>query len=208
MHLQGGTTGKRSDHSQTVRASKKDADEVLRDLLLKRDSDTLLQILPATVGKNLEHWIVSREGAFGARTPRGYRDTVDRDIRPHIGATALPQCPRSTITGSTRSCGPTGGLGNKLIGLHALLRNALCEATQRGLIEMNATINAEKARCVKHEMRSLTNVEESALLRTTRDDRFVVYFHLALHTRMRPGELLAVHWGDSDLPPPSPAITL
>jgi integrase len=84
---------------------------------------------------------------------------------------------------------------------HAVLHRALRQAVRWGLIPRNVSEDVDRPRLRREEIRPLNRDQARHLLKTAGEagDRFEALYVLALHTGMRPGELLGLKWGDVDL---------
>jgi integrase len=81
---------------------------------------------------------------------------------------------------------------------HAVLRRALGQAVRWGLVPRNVSEDVDRPRLRWEEIRPLNRHQARHLLNTASEsgDRFKVLYVLALHTGMRPGELLGLKWED------------
>lgn len=89
---------------------------------------------------------------------------------------------------------------------HTVLRRALKQAVRWKYIPRNPCDDADPPKVQKDEMRPLDQEQARRLLDTAGQsgpdgapDRFHALYVLAIHTGMRPGELLALKWEDADL---------
>jgi integrase len=84
--------------------------------------------------------------------------------------------------------------------LHRFLHRVFDQAVRWGATPRNPVTLVDPPRVVRHEFRALTPTEARCLLAGLRGDRLAALYVLALTTGMRQGELLALRWGDVDLP--------
>ena len=84
---------------------------------------------------------------------------------------------------------------------HAILYRALKQAVRWGLIPRNVSEDVGRPRLQREEIRPLDRAQARHLLKTAGEsgDRFEALYILAVHTGMRPGELLGLKWEDVDL---------
>src|SRR5215213_5834099 len=82
---------------------------------------------------------------------------------------------------------------------HAVLRRALKQAVRWGLVPNNVCEDVDRPRLRREEIRLLDHGQARRLLKDAEGDRFEALYVLAVHTGMRPGELLGLKWEDVDL---------
>jgi integrase len=82
--------------------------------------------------------------------------------------------------------------------LLALLRKALQQAVDDGLVPRNVAQNVKVHQVRKDEVRHLNVEEAKKLLYSARGDRLEALYVLAIHTGLRQGELLGLKWEDVD----------
>ena len=85
--------------------------------------------------------------------------------------------------------------------MHTLIKKALKDAIRGELIPNNPAEAVDPPKMQREEMRPLSAEEVRRLLDTTSeaDDRLAAVWAVAVHTGMRPGEMLALTWADVDL---------
>jgi integrase len=96
--------------------------------------------------------------------------------------------------------GGPGPLSPKSVhNVHLMLRKALEDATEDGLIPANAARRAHKLPTRRPEMKTWTGAELASFLAFTRADRLCALWRTAATTGMRRGELLGATWPALDL---------
>lgn len=94
-----------------------------------------------------------------------------------------------------------GALAPKAVhNVHMILRKALEDAVEEGLLPANPARRAHKLPAIHQEMKTWTDAQLAAFLTQLRDDRLYAPWRLAATTGMRRGELLAATWPGLDLP--------
>lgn len=83
--------------------------------------------------------------------------------------------------------------------IHGILRGAMSQAVNNGLIGSNPTANTKPPRKQKKEIQPLSAEQVLRFLRTAESDRLYAAFRLEFMTGLRLGELLALSWEDIDL---------
>jgi integrase len=81
----------------------------------------------------------------------------------------------------------------------AVLRRAMKQATRWGMILRNPCDDADAPKVNREEIRPLDQEQTRRHLRAAEGERLEALYVLAVHTGMRPGELLALKWRDVDL---------
>jgi len=83
--------------------------------------------------------------------------------------------------------------------VHVTLNKALKQAVADGLIPRNVCEAVKPPRPQKREISPLSPEQARCFLEACRGERLEALFVLAIHTGMRQGELLGLHWEDVDL---------
>jgi integrase len=93
-----------------------------------------------------------------------------------------------------------GGLSPRSVQyIHVTLNKALKQAVADGLIPRNVCEAVKPPRPQKREITPLSPEQARRFLEACRGERLEALFVLAVHTGMRQGELLGLHWEDVDL---------
>jgi integrase len=82
---------------------------------------------------------------------------------------------------------------------HAVLQRALKQAVRWSMIPRNICEAVDVPQVRREEIQPLNAEQARRLLRTTSGERLEAFFVLAVHTGMRPGELLGLRWEDVTL---------
>lgn len=202
-------TGQRRRQRLTVRGSKREAQQVLREALQKRDMGLVIPTGKITVGTWLTGWLVRHEseGRLGRKTHDNYRRILRRHLIPNLGHIYLrdlrpdhiADVKSRLISGdkSTASAPLAGATVHKVLGI---VRKALAEAVKAGLIARNPA-DAVSSPSVKSttERRCLTEEEITALVFAAGGTRYDAPIRFTLATGLREGEMLALSWKDIDL---------
>jgi integrase len=77
---------------------------------------------------------------------------------------------------------------------HAVLNRALKQAERWGLLPRNVCEDVDQPRLQREEMQPLDRAQARRLLKAAKVDRVEALYVLAIHTGMRPGELLGLKW--------------
>ena len=133
------TGGKRRRRYATVRGTRKQAESKLRDLLGAVDRGEHVDRSKITTGQWLNEWLEQRRGHIAAKTLERYKETIERQVAPHIERIRLQLLSVTDVQSAVNHLRDAGRLrraGNQPAGLspkmvrHALvlLRTALRDA--------------------------------------------------------------------------------
>jgi integrase len=196
-------TGKRRTRYVTVRGTKKDAQRELTRLLAEVENGTSVDPSGITVAEWLRGWF-NEAGDLSPKTLERYRQLAERQIIPHVGATALQKLRPAQIhdwhTKLLKSGGATGcPLSARTVGhAHRVLHRALERAILLEIVSRNVAAVIPPP-MVGHAEVAILNAEQIAdLLAKLADHWLYPIASLALATGMRRGELCALTWGSVD----------
>ncbi len=82
--------------------------------------------------------------------------------------------------------------------VHNILNRAFNQAVKWRVMVSNPAQFADKPKQERREMQALAPDQAAKFLRAAREDRYFLYFSLALDTGARPSELLGLQWKDID----------
>ena len=142
----------------------------------------------------MERWLqTSAKGSVQESTYESYRNQVGRYVVPAIGRVKLKRLSAMQIQGMYRAMLDRGRLSPRTVQYtHAVLHRALGQAVRWGLIPRNVSEDVDRPRLRREEIRPLNRYQARNLLKAAGEsgDRFEAIYVLALHTGVRPGELL------------------
>ena len=190
--------GSRSRYYETVRGTKKEAEERERDL--RRRLDTGLDFEPSkvTVGEWLEQWLSDFAAPkVSKRTLVTYGHTV-AIFREYLGPLRLRDLRAVHIQRALAAYLQLGRTNRSARKHFTVLKSALQRALRLGLIQRNPADLVEPPKAERREMRT-ADAETLRLLFdecTDADLRRMVY--VLVQTGLRAGELLGLKWPDVD----------
>ena len=198
--------GVRQTRYITVKGTRKDAETELAKLLTAADGGTLIEPSKTTVGEfvraRVEAWEAA--GDISPRTAQRYRQLVENQIVPHLGAKAVQKLRPLDVEGwhtTLRNGGRLrgeGGLAARTIGhAHRILGKALRDATRNAIVARNVVSEQSAPKVADDEMVIVRDV--TGLVDKLRDWRLGTVAMVALFTGMRLGEVLALRWNRVDL---------
>lgn len=199
-------TGRRKTQFHTFRGTKRQAQVKLAELIASVAQAKYVEPSKVTVAEwvrgRVDHWEAS--GVISARTAERYRELVENQIAPHIGAKLLQKLRtldieewHTTLRNSGRA-DRKGGLAPRTIGhAHRVLGKALRDAAKNELVVKNVVAEESAPKVDDEEMAIVQDVP--AFIESLRGHRLYVPAMISLFTGMRIGEVLALRWGRVDL---------
>jgi integrase len=144
----------------------------------------------------LRSWLSGKRGAVEPATWAAYRFHVESCLIPLLGHLPLgglrPDDVRRSLAALAR---PPYSLGPRTIHhVHVRLRQALTQAVRDGILVRDAAAVVDGPRVPRGEVRVLSAEEVRRLLAVAKGEWHTLWL-VALHTRMRLGELLGLPWG-------------
>ncbi|EKS28230.1 site-specific integrase [Afipia felis] len=199
-------TGKRKTQFVTFRGTKRQAQNKLAELIASVAQEKYIEPTKVTVAEYVRDRVAQWEaaGEISPRTADRYRELVENQIVPHLGAKLLQKIRaddievwHTTLRTSGRAKG-NGGLAPRTIGhAHRVLGKALRNAVRFDLITKNVTGLQVAPKVDDEEMVIVRDVP--ALIDKLRGKTLFPLAMIALFTGMRIGEALALRWGRIDL---------
>ena len=153
-----------------------------------------------SVGDYLGRWLLdSVRGSVRRSTFESYRRQVDRYLIPVIGRIKLTKLTHVHVQGLYRQMQDRGLSARTVQYTHAVLHRALKQAVRWHMIPRNVCEAVDVPQVSQGEIRPLNEDQARRLLRTASGERLEAFYVLAIHTGMRPGELLGLRWEDVTL---------
>jgi len=201
-------TGKRQIKYHSFKGTKREAQAKLTELMAAVGAGTYVEPSKVTVAEHLRARVDQWEAAgdISARTAERYRQLVENQIVPHLGAKMVQKLRPLDIEGwhaTLRTSGRrrgNGGLAARTIGhAHRVLSKALKDAVRGDVVTRNVAALQVAPKVEAEEMRILVGEDVSDLLSTLQGQAIYVPAVLALFTGLRLGEILALRWGNVDI---------
>lgn len=155
-----------------------------------------------------DFWLPVHRTRVKRATVRAYRSAIDLYIKPQLGGVALgnlkPQLLNNLyqqLLADGRSDGQGGLSAATVRNVHVVLRKALSDAEDSGLIPRNPALRAKPPRPQTQgaELRYWTPAELSRFLELCEGHRLEATFRLLAMTGARRGEVAGLRWMDVDL---------
>jgi integrase len=191
-----GTTKYRQSYGKTQKEAIQKRDEART----RENSGLVFEAGRTSVGEYLDRWLEeSVKGSVKQSTFDSYSMEIRRHVIPAFRRTKLKNLTTDQVR-NFRRCKLDEGLSTRTVQyLLFLLRKALQEAVEDGLIPRNVAHGVKVSQVGKEEVRPLSPEQTNTFLEATSGDRFEALYVLAIHTGLRQGELLGLCWEDVDL---------
>jgi integrase len=194
-----GAPGARQTRFVTVRGTKKEAQVEAAKIIAASSKGEYVEPSKATVAEFVRGRVDQWEAAGGitARTAKRYRQLVEHQIAPHLGAKLLQKLTRLDVEGWHTAL-RTDGLAARTIGhAHRVLGKALRDAERDDLVSRNVCKLQAAPRVGESEMAIVRDVP--GFVAKLHGSRIYVPAMVALLTGMRLAEVLALRWIRIDL---------
>ncbi len=184
--------------------TKKEARDARLDLLSRKQRGDYVSPSTITTGEYLTRWV---KGADVKPTTReAYRANVINHLIPALGSTPLQKLTTAKVNALYRGLEAGGRRDGKPLSkksvrnVHALLRRALRDALDEGLVIRNVAANAAAPKQVRRrDMRTWNADQLRAFLAHVGDDPLRALWVLYATTGMRRGEALGLRWRNLNL---------
>jgi integrase len=187
--------GRKKYASKTVTGTTAQAQQELTKLLRESDTRSLVRPTRQTLAEYVEQWYNTKV-QVSESTLSGYRLQLGLYILPHLGHLRLheitPLAVQDTITKLRNQ-----GLAPRTIQYaHAVLHQALKKAVKLGFLAKNPTEDTELPSKTRRAFTILSPEQMVTLFESEKDKRLYPLWLLLLNTGLRPGEAMALKWGD------------
>ncbi len=175
--------------------TRKEVSEKLTKAMADRDGGLFFDSENLTVGAYLERWLEdSVQGSVRASTFESYRCQARRYLLPTIGRVKLSKLTHMHVQRLYREMQDRGLSARTVQYTHAVLHRALKQARRWNMVPANVSEAVDVPKVERQDMRPLDARQTRRLLQAASEagDRLEALWVLAVHTGMRPGELLAL----------------
>jgi len=201
------STGKRLQHWETVRGTKRDAQQRLAEILVAIEQGGYIKPKHLSLAEYLQRWLDGYvKTNCSPRTLDSYQSIVNRHLIPNLGHLPLTQLQPQHIQeyyARALTAGRVDGKGalsaRSVLHIHRVLYQALNYAVRQGLLIRNIADLVDPPRARKAKMKTLIPQEVSRLLNTAQDTPYYPIIYAAVNTGLRQAELLGLRWHHLDL---------
>jgi integrase len=192
-------TGKRKRQWHSFTGTKKEAQAERIKLLAAINAGTAIEPTKVTVANfvraRVDQWEAA--GDITAKTAQRYRQLIENQMAPHLGAKPLQKLSRLDVE-AWHTVLRNGGLAARTIRqAHRVLGKALSEAERDTLVAKNVCRQQRAPKVAHSEMTIVQDVP--GFVDKLRGSRLYILATVALFTGMRLGEILALRWSRIDL---------
>lgn len=173
--------------------------EKLTKAMADRDNGLVFDTGTITVKEYLERWLKdSVRDTVRQSTYASYGRMVNNHLIPGIGYVKLSRLKPGDLRQLYREKLDSGLSTRTVRYIHTIAKKALKDAERMEMITRNPANAVDPPKLVQEEMHPMSADQVKALLATA-SERLAAFYTVAVHTGMRPGELLALRWDDVDL---------
>jgi integrase len=192
--------GKRTYVNKTMKGTKKDAQNVLNQMLLNKSNGVLVGQGEQKLSDYLTHWFTSSKKAkIRERTYEEYKKQLDRYITPTLGERKLSQITPLAIQDIYTKM-LEQGLSPRTVRLtHTIFSNSLKQAVKWRVLLHNPADAVELPKYVKPEMMAFSHDESNRFLEAIKGYKWELFLNLLISTGLRPSEAIALKWENLDL---------
>jgi integrase len=182
----------------SVKASKKEAQQWLRQMLSQVDRGMTYGSAVALFGGFLESFLEAKKDKLRRSTYDQYYRVVYKYILPALGDVRFQDLKPYTIQGFYDRL-VAEGVGKRMVQItHSVVHSSLEHAEMIGLVQRNPSKGLSLPSTAKSRAGSWTESEASSFIVALKGQRNEHLYHMALTTGMRQGELLGLQWKDVD----------
>ncbi len=154
-----------------------------------------------TVSGWLDIWLGEFLNDVKPRTQELYRSTVEKRIKPALGAVKLCDLKPAAIQKFYNDCsrGEPALSAKTLRNIHGIMHRALEQAVEVGYIKNNPSDACKLPKVVKKEIAPLDEEETKLFVKAVHDDPYEILYLVTLFTGLREGEVMGLQWNAVDL---------
>ncbi|WP_235401321.1 site-specific integrase [Rubrobacter aplysinae] len=165
-----------------------------------RDSGLVFDSENVTVEEYLNRWLTdSVRDTVRRSTYDSYKRMVDNHLVPGVGYVKLSKLKPDHLRQLYRQKLDSGLSTRSVQYMHTIAKKALKDAVRMERVPRNPADAVDPPKLVQDEIHPLSAAQVRALLAATEGERIQPLYTVAVHTGMRPGEMLALRWEDVDL---------
>lgn len=178
---------------------KKDAEKDLPRILNEINQGTFIEPSNETFKTYLEKWIRNKKTQIKPTTLDNYTRMLQNHIIPALGHIKLEKLNRLHLKEFYSMLEEEKELAPSSIKkIHAIVRSALSDAVEDGLIMKNVASGIKTPRIGPSKIKVWDEKQLMTFLNSIKEDPLYIAFHLPAMTGMRRGEVLGLRWQDID----------
>ena len=190
-------SGRRRQIWRSVRGTKRQAQELLTELLHQRDNGIDIPSGRATVATFLEYWLAnSAKLNCAPATVLQYQWAVRKHLVPAFGSVALTKLRPGHVQALYGKLNDGGLTARSILHIHRVLKAALTQAVAWQMLATNPAAGATPPRPERYEPPVLSPADVRRLLTSADEEGYGPLIHTAVMTGLRRGELQGLRWTD------------
>lgn len=200
-------TGKRRRKWHAFKGTKRGAQVECARLIAAVQSGTYLEPSKTTLAAYLDHWLDHIKSQVSPRSHERYRELVQKNIAPLLGAVHLTKLKPAQISAgyakalSTGRRDGSGGLSPRTVThMHRVLKQALGQAVRWELLTRNPADAVDPPKVEWVPMKTYDIPQTVELIEAVRGTSMLMPALLAVLCGLRRGEIAALRWRNVDLP--------
>jgi len=199
-------SGKRIRTFKTVSGTKREACDVMHEMMSKFKSGTYVEPSKVTVAQYLKQWLETYvKPKLSPTSYDGYRINIEKHIIPTLGTIYVQQLREEDILNlysklmlEGRRDGKGGLSAKSVLYVHRNLKEALQHAKIKKVIERNPAEHLQAPKPKKYKTKIYLKGELKELYVNAKGTELEVPVALAIELGLRRGELLGLQWADVD----------
>lgn len=194
-----GYVGGKRKRQTFYRKTRKEAAAKLNEELANLRKGGIVASSDTTVESFLRMWLEETvQGHKAPRTVESYTSTIQQHIIPELGRYRIGKLDQSHVQTMLNSKKASGLSARTVAYIRAILRAALNDAMQRGIVVRNVAAFSKPPRGEKRDAQPFTIEEVRRFFASIADDRFEAAYVIAGTLGLRRGEVLGLRWLDID----------
>ncbi len=192
------TNGKRHYFSETIRGTRKDAEQCLREFYRRKQTGEPLRLSDVTFDGFLDEWLQAVKLRMREQSHLHYTRMVNAHIRPVLGQRRLLDLRASDIRALESKLKEDDYSSVTQRYVHMLLNNIFKQALIDERIQRNPMLGVTTPQLVRTEKPIPTPADARLIMAEAEKRGLRPLFELAFCTGLRPCEYLALKWSDLD----------